>query len=256
MKEIIKKWYFLLNFPKEFDESFFEILNKKEINPIKIKDYVPNNDDYEYNLLIFLYMCEELSLKYKENNIDDKILIDTMEDIVRWTITHYTMHEKLGLSEVLWLKRHINFKLFKLGRLQFCMEDELTVHIPSGEDLKREKCIHSFNLAIEFFNKYFKDYKYTKFVCNSWLLDDNLNKLLSENTNIIKFGKMFTKSKTEPCDVAIRFILRWDMTKEKLKDFITPKGFPSRLKEYVLNGGELCVVEGYILKEDVQNGVV
>ena len=85
---------------------------------------------------MFLYFCEDLEKYYKKTGISEDILLDTLSDIVVWTKIHFRINKKIGLSETHWLVRHLSGRLFKLGRLQFCMEsEEIEVHIQEGASI-------------------------------------------------------------------------------------------------------------------------
>ena len=73
------------------------------------------------------------------------------------------------------LAKHLSMRLFRLGRLQFCMEEisvdvpekEITkgtpvmdLHIPIGESITKEELSASFKMADKFFEKYFPEYHY------------------------------------------------------------------------------------------------
>ena len=105
-----------------------------------------------------------------------------------------------------WFRRHFTVTLFRLGRLQFGMttaaadyptvglmkgENMVDVHIPRGGKMTPEACREAFLMAREFFARYFPDFEYKFFTCNSWLLDATLTDFLPEDSNIIRFGRMF-----------------------------------------------------------------
>lgn len=65
----------------------------------------------------------------------------------------------------------------------------LDVHIPEGEKLCYDKCLESFRQAVDFFNRYFPHEKFVAFTCESWLLDFQLQNLISDKSNIIRFQR-------------------------------------------------------------------
>ncbi len=71
-------------------------------------------------------------------------------------------------------------------------DDVIGIHIPAGERLDPEAVSHAIQEAREFFGTYFPDYQYKGFSCVSWLLDPQLETLLGQESNIVKFGKRFT----------------------------------------------------------------
>ena len=88
---------------------------------------------------------------------------------VTWTNLNCLKNE-LYLGELSWLARHLGARLFRLGRLQFCIagaehdipsygikegDTVIEVHIPEGERLTVEAAKASLEAAREFFPKYF-----------------------------------------------------------------------------------------------------
>ena len=68
----------------------------------------------------------------------------------------------------------------------------INVHIPACAPLEAELTTRSFDMAREFFAKYFPLFKFKGFQCSSWLLDSSLPKLLPAESNIVRFQKNFT----------------------------------------------------------------
>lgn len=106
----------------------------------------------------------------------------------------------ISLTILLWLYHFLRGRLIEVGRLQFeyteSMEDEsksVYMHIPAGEKLTAEAVKASMEAAIPKIEKYYgaKRSEY-KFKCNSWLLSNKLNSLLSDTSNIKKFYNLFT----------------------------------------------------------------
>ena len=264
MKNIIKKWYDALSFPKTYDADVEKLLASAELDELTtIEEYAPECHTAEYNLLAYLYFCEELSEKYREHGIPDEILKDTLSDIVTWTAVHYDIHGKVGLSEVNWLKNHLTFCLFKLGRLQFKMspskfdipeakicrgDSVMEIHIPEGGAMTPEQCKASIDAANDFFAKYFSDFKWEYYTCHTWLLDAGLSEILSERSNILAFQRMFkiSKSAKEKSDAIIKYTFRWDARRDMLDSFTPKSSFAERVKAKALSGGEFFEVLGYI----------
>ncbi|KMT22093.1 acyltransferase domain-containing protein [Clostridium cylindrosporum] len=70
-------------------------------------------------LLVAIAKINDLELLYKQKGIPDSILYDTLSDIRIWAENHNVKTGNLGLSELHWLRHHLNGELFKIGRLQF-----------------------------------------------------------------------------------------------------------------------------------------
>lgn len=79
----------------------------------------------------------------------------------------------------------------------------INLHIPAGVAFTEEALDQSVVAARRFLKDYFPDFDYKAFVCYSWLLDSQLEMLLGENSNIVRFGKRFRKisSKSDGTDV-------------------------------------------------------
>ena len=253
VEKIIKKWYETLEFSKEFDEEFYSYLESIKISDsININTYKPGKNG-KRDLLSFLYMCEDLKDKYKEMKIPESILIDTLKDIERWTNTWSDIKGKLYLGECSWLSRHLSMKLFKLGRLQFCMgqaeeniekfgvlkgDNILEVHIPECGPLLIEECEKSIKMAREFFEEFFPDFKYKCFTCHSWLLDENLKEIIKPESNILKFQSLFEKICDEESDAILKYVFNWNTTRRKLKKEVALSSFANKVKEKALSGGK------------------
>ena len=84
-------------------------------------------------------------------------------------------------------------------------------------------------------------------------MDDNLKKLLSENSNILKFQKNFVQADITPEEnyKALKYIFKWNTTKENLSEFSATSSFAERIKEYVLNGGKLTWNAGAVAKKNI-----
>lgn len=156
-------------------------------------------------LAVVLKSAEKTRLKYNQKGISDDIFKSTFGDIKIWCENC----DNRGLENINWIKNHINFELFRLGRLQFQIftcsnpalnysklpfnrgEKVIYIHIPQGEKLEFDECIDSLKMADEFFRKYFPDYNYKYYFCESWLIFENNREFMAENSNIVKFMSLF-----------------------------------------------------------------
>ena len=203
-------------------------------------------------LAVILKLAVDVKDKYDKAGIDEKIYYDTMSDIKIWC-------EKTGnkgIKEYMWLKNHVKFELFRLGRLQFqiyeCKNKTLLynklpfsygdnliyVHIP-------DKCKESFLIAREFFAKYFPDYKYEYYFCESWLLFEGNREFMAPESNIVSFMSLFD----------ICFSLK--INKQAIeriygKRRLFKRNYPQntdlqrRAKEYMLGGNRMGIGVGVI----------
>ena len=252
-KSIAKKWYQKLGFDEKYDEEFYTELKKGDLSALTVfPEYDYKNNTPVQNLLACLYFCEALEKEYEKRDICERILIDSLQDLVLWNDSYYEVHGKIGLTEFPWIDRNFLLQIFRLGRLQFCMfpsfkdipeigvkegEPLIEVHIPKGKPLKEEDCLDSFAQAKAFFPKYFPDFPQEWCICFSWMLDESILPLLGENSNIAKFQKQFQIIWKTEADDAIRFTFPWDTTRENLAEREPKSGLARRIKERALAGG-------------------
>ncbi len=263
VRTLAKKWYERLNFSKEYNEEFENALDSVqglEISSIESYKTNDNEDVRLKNLLMYLYFCEDTEARYSQKNIPEDILLATLNDILTWSNTNHRLTNSLGICESNWLSRHLSCNIFKLGRLQFAFgkseediakigvkkgDDIIEVHIPEGEPLLYHECLKSFELAKEFFNKYFPGYNYKCFTCHSWLLDETLKAIASKDSNILRFQDLFTNVRSDKSDAILRYTFRWDANEKNIKDFEPESGFARKIKEYLQNGGSFYESYGY-----------
>lgn len=164
---------------------------------------------------------------------------------------------QIGLAEFPWLIFHYTGRLFRLGRLQFQLlpakghipsgEFVMETHIPQGESLDMAACRVSFAMAVEFFGKYFPKYPAACFSCESWLLNPNLSDILPEESNIVRFMKLWTV-----CEVlednsaqAMERVFGFGFDRGELLSAPEKTGLQRALKKYLLAGGQINMCEGY-----------
>jgi len=262
VKNIIKKWYKKLEFPKMYDEEFYDALEETPISDIiSIEKYDLKIKDGKRNLLSFLFMCEKLSEKYSEKGISEKILVDTLKDIVVYTNIWSDLKGSLFLGELGWIKSHLSMNLFRLGRLQFLKakakqdfeemgikqgDDILEIHIPEDSALAKEDWIKSIEYAKEFFGKYFPEFKYKCILCKSWLLDDTLKLLLPENSNILSFAQMFIPVNKVKSDSILQYVFKWNTTRLNYKHAVTYNSFSEKVKQHLISGKDFYIVTGIL----------
>lgn len=261
---IIEKWYKALGFDKKYDPEFYEALRTIPISAdTDAASYDYDCQDGKKNLLSFLYMCEAVAEQYWKKGISTEILMDTLSDIVRWSKVWSEITGELCLFEIGWLYRHMRLRLFTLGRLQFCIETAteqmaqygmtvgesyISIHIPSGGPLQLEECKASLEMARSFFDKYFPDMKYSWFSCNSWLLDESLQKLLPPESNILQFAALFRVVGKVQSDDIIRFVFRWDANRENIDNWDCSSGFAKKVKACVAQGQIFYQTRGLLPK--------
>ena len=262
LRQRIEYWYEKLAFPKSFDADFRKALEEIPISDgVTIENYDMEAPDGKRNLLSFLAMCDHTAAYYAQKGIPESILLDSLSDIPRWTQVWSEEEGTLCLRELGWLQLTLRGKLFKLGRLQFelghAYEDipEMgihkgdpiaDVHIPRSGPLDPAACEESFRMAREFYATYFPDFQFRFFSCHSWLLDDSIDDLLGEGSNITAFRKRFTLLSRTPAEDIFRYCMTWSMSRSKVASFYSRSRFVQRLQDETAKGRTFYVGYGLI----------
>lgn len=210
-------------------------------------------------LVLYIRMAVEVYEKYKEKGIADQIYFDTFSDFRIWSEVCEKKYGICGLTECEWLSLPLEFKIFRLGRLQFepiCLQKEihtktytlpektrvLNVHIPEDGRLVREKCLDSFLQAELFFGESFE-----AFVCESWLISPKLRALLEEESNLIKFMDLFENyGIIYPFRQAEQRV--FGEISEQKENYPERTSLQRALKKYVLDGKEPGMGQGVRLR--------
>ena len=163
--------------------------------------------EYTAELLIFICMSRRLKREYEARSIDDEIFHNSMLDLKYKLDECKLVKGIVGSFVAFWFMGFFDLTRFALGRLQFEMVNfghsydknglvltpesrVINVHIPrTGTPLDKESCDEAFARAKAFFAK--ETGEICAFVCSSWLLYPEHEKMLSPKTNVYKFMKRF-----------------------------------------------------------------
>ncbi len=208
-------------------------------------------ENHIIRLAVMLCCAVKIRERYAQKGIPDSIFLDTMSDIKIWCENNGNK----GLNNYGWIKNHVCFELFRLGRLQFQLyecknrtlfynklpfsygERLIYVHIPQGEKLEREKCIESFETAERFFAEYFPEYGYRYYFTESWLVADCNADFMAKDSNIIKFASLFEHCYSVKVDLqAIERV--FGRRRLFVKSYPEETSLQKRLKHYMLGGGK------------------
>ena len=159
---------------------------------------------YSAELLIFILFSKRLRELYKQNGISDKIWFDSMSDL-KWKLWECkAVKGSWGSFVAGWFPGFFNLTRFALGRLQFEIvefdgeyekngkklkkgDKVVNVHIPRTlTPLDKESRDDAYSQAAEFF-KDMTDGAPIAFVCSSWLLYPEAEKILPAHSNIRGF---------------------------------------------------------------------
>lgn len=201
------KVYKLLN-NNNFEE-IKKIWNIKEIDEL----FCNNINHYVTNLMIII------NYKNHKNNIKKYDLSDEQINIHKFRVKECfendlinRNYDSIRISQMLWAIYFIRIRLIEIGRLQYEYENtinglsQIKIHIPSGNRLDIKMVIESINKSKNLLPKIF-NIDNMEFLCNSWLLSNQLNELIDSNTNIYKFYQLFDVVDGDDCvDDILNFV--------------------------------------------------
>jgi hypothetical protein len=246
----------------ERDRAKLISLCKKADND-NFKSVLTKNDMIKLAVAL-LYSVEFTYPKYQKSVISDEIYFETMKDIAVWCENN----NNKGLKNLPWIKNHLNFELFKLGRLQFQIykcdnrtlnydllpfnfgENLIYVHIPQGEKLVYAECVNSLKNAKSFFGEYFPNYDFDYFFCESWLLYGENWQFMNSSSNILQFSTLFdlVYSVEDDRQAIERIFGKRKIIKSKYEEKTT---LQRNAKRFMQNGGKLGVGIGILFKGDI-----
>lgn len=228
----------------------------KESNLNKFLGVSYNKFIHNIILLSGYKMHKENMNKYKFDTY--QILIH--KNRVRECLTSDIYNRKLEgirLSQVLWGIYFVNIRLIEVGRLQYeyCNNKKgkyIKIHIPKGDKLDFNEVINSIKDSKKEIEKYFKIENY-EYYCESWLLSKEITKLLDNNSNILKFQKLFDITEGKK---AIKDILNFVFDLQQIDNYYNlPENtsLQSRIKGLLIDGKEIYIGIGKLKNGRIKN---
>ena len=119
------------------------------------------------------------------------------------------------------------------------------MHIPEGEPLLDEECGKSFAEADRFFGP-----EYTMYDCESWLLSPKLQKLLKQQSNILKFQNRFEVEKIiyPFCQAEERV---FGEIREDKENYPEQTSLQRAVKQLVMTGEDVGIGYGVIYRNEL-----
>ena len=266
IKTVARKWYAFLEFPKEYDKIFEMLLLRADIDDTLLNkscEEMNQAQDAGKSLVYALARCEALEKIFQKAKMPQEIFADTISDIKVWALDYYTRTKKFGTDHIWWLANILDFKLFKLGRLQYTFTEALAdyplmqmkkedpvigIHIPRKDLLTPEICKDSLRRADAFFAKYFPDFAYSFYTCGSWMLSPDLELFLNENSNVLNFKHMFHMVYEEENNAILFFIFPWGTQPEQATTLDAETSLQKKVQEHIVSGKKLHIGYGVIPK--------
>lgn len=223
-------------------------------------------------LAFCLLQAENAYREYRARGIPDAVYYDTMRDITVWVNTLQREENLVGVAQILWLRHSLYLNMFRIGRLQYQFfttnhrlsrlpafvklpiesgEPVLNIHIPEDGKLLLEDCRDSLAAAKDFFSRYYPQYGYKGFVCDSWLLDCHNLDFMHPDSNIVQFRSLFDavyQTAAPFNEITRRLWGKQTVSKAKIETFPENTDLQKRAKAYLLGGGKTGNGYGFILK--------
>jgi hypothetical protein len=153
---------------------------------------------------------------HEELGVPDEVSWYSLADFGLQLARYRRMYGRPGLAAANWLTLHFRGMLYRLGRLQFQRANVpeaggpvLSVHITADGPLTPSSCDESFARAARFFAHHHPDDAYRRAYCHSWLMDGQLTRYLSPDTNIVRFQRRFVVPDGAPVQSADLDVLKF-----------------------------------------------
>jgi hypothetical protein len=229
----------------ELDDRTIEDLQKKI-----------GEDPHGFFILAVLLSCACKTYEsYREKEIPETVFVQTMKFCTRFIEEHKRIHGEYGFTWAWWFPRQLMMREFRVGELEFefvCGDEEKAVfiHIPGDANMEEQHIRASLWAYRRFLEKYYPDWLDAEWYCESWLLSPALEQLLPENSNILKFQRLFY---VESVDEESTAVLDWVYPGEKT-DFANLSertSLQKNMKKYLLKGGKVGWTKGRIKKNEI-----
>ena len=151
---------------------------------------LPGDVDGVLPLLALLATAPVVAAFHASRGVPADVSAATLADLGQQTRVHRLVHGGFGLGTHAWEAGYVwSGALYRLGRLQFDLEQQATVdgtgeewvlstHIPRGERLVPEEVDASLAAALPFFAEHFPELSAQDVHCRSWMLDARISDLL------------------------------------------------------------------------------
>ena len=200
---------------------------------------------------------------YRERGIEETVWLDTAKDLRNKLIECKRVYGCWGCFVTWWFKYHLGLRLFTLGRLQyepiaFPFDDYKGIlkkgdrvyscHIPADGPLTETAALSSLERAYEFFGGELKG-NVLPVYCDSWLIYPPHAHLYAEDSNLLRFYRMFDiigETEDETLQDFWR-IFSLPYSPETLANAPENTGLQRVFKKYLMEGGKMGKGHGIIL---------
>ena len=231
---------------------------KNNIDPAHFKpDF---NEGIKAQFVMFFpvwYMLEEFAEDMKKRNVPTEIIKPSLTPVCGCIKRNKELAGEMGTSAYFfWIYKYAKGELFRINEFEYETskkdgKDMVNIHIPAGTKLNVYENLKSFKGAIDFFDKYYPEFKPEGMMCESWLLSNEIEEVMGGATNISRFGDMFDKYSIgdERGDAVFRFVYNFGAPYPPIEDVPENTTLQRKLKAYMLSGKRVYAMGGTISKE-------
>lgn len=168
-------------------------------------------------------------------------------------------YESVRISQMLWASYFISLRIIEVGGFQYELVSEnpitkekemcIKMHVPKGASLNEEDVRSSIRKSTYEIERYF-NVKDINYYIESWLLSPEVLALLDDNSNILKFSKLFSIKSMGECT---RDILDFVFNDVYIKDYnllVCKTSLQAKLKSLLINKKEIHIGIGKLKQVD------
>lgn len=168
-------------------------------------------------------------------------------------------YESVRISQMLWASYFINLRIIEVGGFQYELVSEnpitkenemcIKMHVPKGASLNEEDVRSSIRKSTYEIERYF-NVEDINYYIESWLLSPEVLALLDDNSNILKFSKLFSIKSMGECT---RDILDFVFNDVYIKDYnllVCKTSLQVKLKSLLINKKEIHIGIGKLKQVD------
>lgn len=224
-------------------------LNKEPEEPLDLRANEPEHGLDE----LFQQTMAAYEARKKEpwNRISEEIYIETMKCFSRFVREHKVSYGVYGFDRGFWTPHQIEGKLFRIGELEYQIDDEekvISIHIPSDADLSDDLVDASYAEQKQFFAENFPETAGWPGMCESWLLSPALKELLPSDSRILAFAARFEITQTNPdATDYLEWVYKLASGQQKsaeLENLREDTSLQRRMKDFLRAGGKVGIAWG------------
>lgn len=237
-----------INMTQEVTDKLVRMAGEPE-EPLDLRENEPEHGLNE----LFQQTMTAYEARKKEpwNRISEEIYIETMKCFSRFVREHKVSYGVYGFDRGFWTPHQIEGKLFRIGELEYQIDDEekvISVHIPSDADLSDDLVDASYAEQKQFFAENFPETAGWPGMCESWLLSPALKELLPSDSRILAFAARFEITQTNPdATDYLEWVYKLAAGQQKsaeLENLREDTSLQRRMKDFLRAGGKVGIAWG------------